>query len=162
MPFAIGILRGRDAFRKIRNLFCWSSREQRQREENWCLFWYFPAAVSYIPTIHKNDVCLTQKYPKLWDTLPSLVFHGESKYLINFEIEITFHAIFQFFKNLTHIFLFIFHYFCNCGNFRQESRNLKCDVFVFITSNVLFVNRRRLRGKNHSKWKMEAIWRPLN
>ena len=47
-------------------------------------------------TIHKNDVCLRQKYPNILGTLYSSVFHAGHKNQIGFEIEATFQTLFQF------------------------------------------------------------------
>ena len=68
-----------------------------------------------------------------------------------------FMSYFKYFNFYLHFCLFI----QDCRKLHQESRNLTCDVFVFIFSWILFVNR-RMWSKNYSKWKMEAIWRSLD
>ena len=41
-------------------------------------------------TIHKMDVCLSQKYPNVLNILSNSVFHTGYNYGIHFEIEATF------------------------------------------------------------------------
>ena len=64
---------------------------------------------------------------------------------------------FNFLRFLLIIFLFITKMSANCCNFRQESCNRTCDIFVFIVSLT-----GEWRSKSDSKWKMATIWRPLD
>ena len=108
--------------------------------------------------------------PSFWDILSSLVCHAGHKYPIHFAIEATFQVPFQlfhFFSRLTcfyyYNFLFILYYFLLVTSLVKNHATFTCDVFVFIVQRFcfyLFVNR-LLRSKSYSKWKMEAIWRPL-
>ena len=112
------------------------------------------------PTIHKKDFCLREKYPETWKCLPNPIFFTEHEYDFHSEIDPTFQALQQFLKTsrilLTTIYIFLL-FFVYVANFMQESRNLYVRWFCF----HIFVNR-PLRSKSDSKWKMEAIWRPLN
>ena len=130
----------------------------------------FAIFLEWKPTIHKKDFCLRQKYPSFRDILSSLVCHAGHKYPIHFAIEATFQVPFQlfhFFSRLTcfyhYNFLFILYYFLLVTSLVKNHATFTCDVFVFIVQRFcfyLFVNR-LLRSKSYSKWKMEAIWRPL-
>ena len=66
---------------------------------------------------------------------------------------------FLIFQELFLINFFVYLTFSsNCRKFyHQESRNRKCEVFVFI---VLLTGE--WRSKSYSKWKMTSIWRTLD
>ena len=97
-------------------------------------------------------------------TLASLVFHALFKSPLLSEIEATFQTVFQFsffFKTFTLLLLYNFCLFPkNCRKFHQYNHATKENRR---TSWVRwFCFHPPLRSKSHSKWKMEAIWRPLN
>ena len=118
----------------------------------------------FLTTFHKKTLCLTQKYPNLRDTLASLVFHALFKSPLLSKIEATFQTVFQFsffFKTFTLLLLYNFCLFPkNCRKFHQYNHATKENRR---TSWVRwFCFHPPLRSKSHSKWKMKAIWRPLN
>ena len=61
------------------------------------IFKIFGFMQPYVHTIHKNEFCSRQKYPRLLDMPPSSVSQAGHNYSIYSGIEATFHTVFQFF-----------------------------------------------------------------
>ena len=95
-------------------------------------------------TIHKKQLCSSQKSPETWSYLPNPIFFTDFNYaccsLLNSTVskwipDIIFlqEFTYKFFCLLVHVQIFAIFI---------KNHNLTCDVFVFILSSLIFANRR--------------------
>ena len=103
-------------------------------------------------TIQKMDVCSRWKYPKTPYTLPYSALHSEWEYILHFEIQATFHVLFQIFQIFLNLLLNFFVYSPlsqkitqPLQRWKQKHRSGKVRRICFLTAAA---EQNRLKMKN--------------